>query len=84
MNPKDAMEIQRQVGELTSKRLVRESLSPCTVLTLLVPKEDGSIRMCVDNRAIKKVKIKYRHPIPRLKVMLDKLHGSKVFSKIDL
>jgi len=39
MNPKDAIEIQRQVEELISKGLVRESLSPCIVPALLVQKK---------------------------------------------
>jgi len=39
-NPEDTKELQRQVGELMSKGYIRESMSLCTVLMLLVPKKD--------------------------------------------
>ncbi|KAH9734804.1 hypothetical protein KPL71_017514 [Citrus sinensis] len=82
-NPEETKELQRQVNELMEKGYVRESISPCATPILLVPMKDGTWSMCVDCRAINNITVKYRHPIPRLYDMLDELHGSCVFSKID-
>jgi len=65
------------------KVLVRESMSPCIVPTLLVSNKDRT-QMCIDSRAINRVMIRYYFPVPRPDDLLDQLHSAAIFSTIDV
>ncbi|XP_076897913.1 uncharacterized protein LOC143551338 [Bidens hawaiensis] len=84
MNPTEFNELNRQVKELLEKGLIRESMSLCIVPALLVPKPNGTFRMCVDSCGVNKITVKYCFPIPRFDDLLDHLHRAKFFSKMDL
>ncbi|KAL1336815.1 hypothetical protein AAHE18_10G090400, partial [Arachis hypogaea] len=83
-NSKKTKELQRQVEDLLAKGHIRESMNPCVVPVLLVPKKDGSWQMYVNCRAVNKIMVKYCYPILRLDDMLDELHVPCIFTKIDL
>ena len=42
------------------------------------------MRMCIDFRSLNANTILDRYPIPRIDDILDRLHGSIVYSKIDV
>jgi Reverse transcriptase (RNA-dependent DNA polymerase) len=77
-------EIKKQVQELLEKGFIRPSTSPCGSPIVLVRKKDGSWRMCIDYRALNKITIKNRYPLPRIDGLLDQLKEAVYFSKLDL
>jgi hypothetical protein len=77
-------EIEKAIKELLDMGHIRPSSSPFASSVVLVKKKDGTMRMCIDFRALNKKMIKNRYPIPRIDELLDELHGAIYFTKIDL
>ena len=79
LTPRENKEVKNQVQELLDKGLVRESLSPCAVPTVLSLKKDRGWRMCIDSRDINNITITYRFPLPRMDDLMYCLSGDFFF-----
>lgn len=51
---------------------------------VLVCKKDGSWRLCLDYRGLKKAKVKDKFSIYIIEELMEELVGSNIYSKIDL
>ena len=77
-------EVRRQLDEYLEKGFIRPSTSLYGAPMLFARKKDGTLRMCVDYRALNKNTKKDAYPIPRIDDLLDRLQKARIFSKIDL
>jgi hypothetical protein len=84
MSPLELEEVKRQLTELIDMGFIQPSKSPYGAPILFVPKKNGKLRMCIDYRALNKITVKNRYPLPRIDELMDQLHGATTFSKLDL
>ncbi|XP_019078499.1 uncharacterized protein LOC109123393 [Vitis vinifera] len=64
--------------------LIQPSRAPYGAPVLFQKKHDASLRMCVDYRALNKVTIKNKYPIPLVAELFDRLLKASYFTKLDL
>ena len=66
MSQPEMDELKKQLAELMEKGFITESKSPYGAPVLFVKKKDGTLRMCIDYRALNKITIKNKRPLPRI------------------
>jgi hypothetical protein len=84
MSHEELKELKVQLEELLAKGYIKPSKLPYGALILFVHKKDGTLKMCVDYRALNKATVKNRYLLPQIDDLFDRLSGAKVFSRIDL
>ena len=77
-------DIEEAIKELLELGLIRPSSSQYASSVVMVKKKDGTLRTCIDFRALNNKTVKNRYPIPSIDELMDELHGENFFLKIDL
>lgn len=76
--------VNAEVQKLLDDGIIRPSLSPYASPIVVVPKKDGSYRMCVDYRLLNQATVPMKFPLQHSKALLERLAGQKVFGTLDL
>ena len=84
MNPLKQKYLQDEVKYLLENDFIEPSQSNYSSPCILVPKSNGTYRMCTDYRKVNSVTKTHSFPIPRIDDCIDKVGNSKYFTKFDL
>ena len=77
-------EAKKLLDDMLSRVVIQPSSSPWVSPVVLVPKQDGSLRFCIDYRKVNAVSRKDAYPFPCIDDTLDTLAGLKWFRALDL
>ncbi|KAF4646439.1 hypothetical protein FOL47_006248, partial [Perkinsus chesapeaki] len=77
-------EVKNLVDKLLEEGMIRPSTSPYRSPCVFVPKKNGSVRMCIDFRALNALTETDSYALPRPDDVQEHLAGSKMFSTLDL
>ena len=72
------------LDDMLGKGFIRPSISPGGAPVLFAKKKDGTLRLVVDYRALNKITLKDRYPIPLIGNLIDQLKSAKIYTKFDL
>jgi len=84
MSHEELKELKVQLEELLAKGYIKPNKLSYGAHIFFIHKKNGTLRMCVDYKALNKVTMKNQYSLPRIDDLFDRLSGAKVFNRINL
>ena len=80
----EEQEVRREIEDLTSMGVIRQSNSPWAAPIVCARKPSGKLRLAIDYRGLNAVSVPANlHPIPRIDDLFDRLGDARLFSVLD-
>lgn len=76
--------LREELDKLLKDNIIEECESSWAAPVVLVPKKEGSMRLCVDYRRLNEVTVGDSYPMPRIDELLHATKRTKFMSTIDL
>ncbi|GBN67128.1 Retrovirus-related Pol polyprotein from transposon 297 [Araneus ventricosus] len=84
MNPAKRELLKKELDSLLADGIIEECESPYASPVVLVPKPNGSMRLCVDFRKLNATTIADTYPLPRMDDLLTEAKSTAYMSTLDL
>ncbi|KAI5115933.1 hypothetical protein M0805_007709 [Coniferiporia weirii] len=84
LSPKEQLALDQFLEDNLRKGYIQPSKSPMASPFFFIGKKDNELCACQDYRALNEGTIKNAYPLPLISELMDKLKGTKYFTKLDL
>ena len=79
-------QLKAELDKMTEQGIVAPVTAPTPWVSSLVvvPKKNGTLRLCLDPKDLNKAVQREHYPLPTIEDVATRLHGAKVFTKLDV
>ncbi|GFW89417.1 retrovirus-related Pol polyprotein from transposon 17.6 [Trichonephila clavipes] len=84
MNPSKKEILKQEIDRLLSEGIIEECESPYASPVVLIPKPNGTFRLCIDYRKLNEITVADTYPLPRMDGLLHQAKLTPFMSTLDL
>jgi len=84
LSENELMVLREYLQKYLARGWIRPSRSPAGAPIVFAKKKDGSLRLCVDYRALNNITIKNRYPLPLIQESLERLGNARIYTRLDV
>jgi len=84
LNQQKAKVLKDELDNLLDQGIIEESTSPWASPIVMVPKADGTLRLCTDFRKVNSCTVPDPFPLPRIEDLIDRVGKAKYLTKLNM